>query len=271
MQEKDREIRSLSECIVARNSENKRLVEENSRLKEAVKEREAEATDMKDHIKKLTAALLACKIRAQKNIEDLEELLHSARSEAAKAQREVSALEAETSQLRIALVNSYNATKERCDTEAEANCTRLEALFVSYKTFTSQALEGLEAIRCRRDEYEAKAKAVTEWAKGNNSSNDDDERNAVLGKALFQSGNTANCKPKRPRIPTTPTKAEMDIEGGTPSQTLQPNPFVLGTQLKATHAHPGRGGNNGSGDVAVVAVTTVGNPFNKENEDSKNC
>ena len=143
-------------------------------------------------------------------------------------------------------------------------------LFVSYKTFTSQVLEGLEAIRCRRDEYEAKAKAVTKWVKGNNSSNDE-ERNAVLGKALFQSGNTANCKPKRPRIPTTPTKAEMDIEGGTPSQTLQPNPFVHGTQLKATHAHPGRGGNNGSGDVAVVAVTTVGNPFNKENEDSKNC
>lgn len=290
--EKDKEIRRLSEFVLIKNNENTRLLEKVADLDNAVKEKDAELEAHKREIKRLSAAVLACKIRAQKTKEDLEREVQRARSEATRAQREVIQLEGETSQLRIALARSFSEMKERCDEAASANCTRLSALLTNLRTFTDQAIDSLKVIVDKSEGYAGKAASIIESV--------EEEKGMSRGscgnigydgitpqRVLFSPDKEIDGQKREEEgsgldnefeVPSTPSRMRMIVEEeeegneeeekkkeeGTPSKDrncTERHVFVLGTRLSAKARMPSSGNN---------AVVSSENIFDKENEEENN-
>lgn len=283
--EKDKEIRRLSEFVLIKNNENARLLEKVADLDKVVKEKDAELEAHKREIKRLSAAVLACKIRAQKTKEDLEREVQRARSEAKRTQREVIQLEGETSQLRIALARSFSEMKERCDEAASANCTRLSALLTNLKTFTDQAIDSLKAIVDKSEGYAGKAASIIESdeeTKGMSRESCDNigYDGITPQRVLFspekgiegQNEDEESGLDNEFEVPSTPSRIRMIVEEeeekkkeeGTPSKDkncTERHVFVLGTRLSAKARMPSSGNN---------AVVSSENIFDKENEEENN-
>lgn len=264
--EKDKEIKRLSEFILIKNNENKRLLDKISKCDQLLKEKDIEIESQKREISHLTAAILALKIKSQKNKEDLEREAQEARSELTKAQREITELESETSQLRIALARSFNDMKIRCDTETSTSYMRLNSLLTTYKKMTEQAINSIKVIADKSAEYADKAASVVEKDDEIKSGNNNEIKKRVLfspDKEMSDESNKENISENEAVIMSTPSKIKMVVEESTPSRDggySQRRPFVLGTRLSAKGRMPS------SGNSATVASVNI---FDKENEDDE--